>query len=281
MSISFVLITFLAQLAVGMTATVSVLPVGLVDKRFFKTVSFLSALFVAISLYTRYYATFKLPEVFGGGSGMTFLSAPAVLLGFFGLLSLFLWGRIQLRDIRVSQIELLGITAVGFAALVVDSLHFRPALPPFWIQSILLPLHFVSASLLLGGFLSGMIFGHYYLVSTEMPKRLLSIMAWILIGILLFRIAAVGMTLLLYKEIIRPGVDFLTTLTSFQGHGIFFWERVLVGLLIPSIVAVMIWRTARIGSNQSATGIMYVAIAFVFIGELAARYLFLISAIPL
>jgi hypothetical protein len=40
--------------------------------------------------------------------------------------------------------------------------------------------------------------------------------------------------------------------------------------------------TGRRGWVESVgTGIMYVAIAFVFIGELAARYLFLLSAIPL
>src|SRR5262249_23562779 len=95
------------------------------------------------------------------------------------------------------------------------------------------------------------------------------------------RIVAVGSTLLVYKDFVRPDIDFLGTLTSFEGHGIFFWQRVLVGLFIPAIVVGLIYGTARIGSNQSATGIIYVAIAFGFIGELAARYLFFLSAIPL
>lgn len=283
MSISFVLVTFLVQLAVGMTVTAAILPPALIDKRFFKTIAFWSFLFVGLALWAKHYAIFVLPAVFGEGPG----GSPALaragqwLLYLFGLLCLFLWARIKFRDIVVSRAELFFITAVGLAVLVIDSLLFRPTIGPAWSQNLLLPLNYLSASLLLGGFLTGMIFGHWYLVNTDIPKRLLTVMAWVLIGVLIFRVAAVGGSMLLYKEVIRPGTDFLATLVSFAGHGIFFWERVLVGLAIPAVVAVMIWNTARIGSNQSATGIMYVACAFVFIGELVARYLFLLSAIPL
>ena len=283
MSISFVLITFLLQLAVGMVATVAVLPPKLVDNRFFRSISLWSTLFTVGALVLRHFSHFSLPEIFrtAGPSSGTLWKADRISFYFFGALTLQLWFRIQFRDAVPSRGEIFTLSGVGLAALVVDALLFRPEISPAWAQDILIPLHFISAALILGGFLSGMIFGHHYLVNTEMPKKLLVTMAWILIAVLLFRAAAAGTTLLLYKEVIRPHSDFLTALISFRGHGIFFWQRVLVGFVIPAIVVVMIWSTARIGSNQSATGIMYVAIAFIFIGELAARYLFLLSAIPL
>jgi hypothetical protein len=282
MSVSFILVTFLLQMAVGMVITVAVLPPKLVDPRFFRSISFWAGLFTGIGLFARHRATLRLPEIFGAAR----VAAPSetwVFAAFYLFLALcvFLWLRLRLRETSVSRAELLLISAVGLVAVVLDSMLFRAGLPPSWAQNLLLPLNFVTASLVLGGFLAGMMFGHHYLVSTDMPKKLLVTMAWILIAVMVLRIAAVGTTLLLYKEIIRPDVDFLTVLTSFQGHGIFFWQRVLVGLFIPAVVVGMIWGTARIGSNQSATGIMYVAIAFVFIGELAARYLFLLSALPL
>lgn len=281
MSISFVLVTFLFQMAVGMMLTVAILPPALVDRRFFKSISFWATVFVILSLILKQYSRFELPAAFG-----VFLFQGAdrfgtILLLLFGLLCLQLWGRIRFREVQVSKWELILIAFVGLVAVVADSLLFLPRTQPSWVQQLLIPLSFVSASLILGGFLTGMIFGHWYLVNTDMPKRLLVTIAWILIGILLLRIASVGSTLLLYQSVIRPDADFLQALVSFQGHGIFFWQRILVGLVIPAIVVIMIWKTARIGSNQSATGIMYVAIAFVFIGELAARYLFLMSAIPL
>ncbi len=264
-------------------ATISILPPRLVDSRFFKSISFWAILFSVTALVAQHYSTFALPEIFGGAAvrSATLSGAGRILYYLFIAACLLLWGRLRFKEGNASQGLLVLPAVIGLGALVIDSLLFRPQIPPAWVQSILIPINFISTGLILGGFLSGMIFGHYYLVNTDMPKKLLVTMAWILIGVLAFRILAVGTTLLLYKEVIRPDTDFLAALISFQGHGIFFWQRVLVGLAIPAIVVAMIWSTARIGSNQSATGIMYVAIAFVFIGELAARYLFLLSAIPL
>lgn len=283
MSISFVLVTFLFQLSVGMIVTVSFLPPKLVDPRFFKSISFWAFLFIVLGLVLQSYSVFHLPAVFAVEEGSRRLLARAgrILFFFFGAVTFAQWFHLRFFQGNVSRIGLLLISSVGISAILTDAFLFRPNIPPFPVQDILLPLQSLSASLLLGGFLAGMIFGHWYLVNTEMPKRLLVTMAWILIGVLVLRILSVGTTLVCFGKFVYPEIPFLASLVSFNGHGIFFWQRVLVGLLIPAIVVWMIWNTARIGSNQSATGIMYVAIAFVFIGELAARYLFLLSAIPL
>jgi hypothetical protein len=268
-------------MAVGMVVTVALLPPKAVDPRFYGSIGFWAALFTAIGLFVRHRSSLTLSELFG--APMAIVSEAWVFAAFYVFLALcvFLWLRMRFRERAPSRWELVLISAAGLAAVSADSLLFRSALPPAWAQNLLLPLNFITTALVLGGFLAGMMFGHHYLMNTDMPKKLLVSMAWILIAVLALRIAAVGSTLLIFKEAVRPDIDFLTTLVSFQGHGIFFWQRVLVGLLIPAVVVGMIWGTARIGSNQSATGIMYVAIAFVFIGELAARYLFLLSAIPL
>ncbi|MBI2082495.1 MAG: hypothetical protein HYT76_02905 [Deltaproteobacteria bacterium] len=283
MSISFILVTFLFQLAVGMMVTVSFLPPKLVDPRFFKSISFWGFLFILFGLLLQHESVFQLPANFAVEEGSRELLARAgrILFFFFGAVTFAQWFHLRFFNGNASRPGLLFISSVGILAVITDAFLFRPNIPPLLVQNIVVPLQFLSASLLLGGFLAGMIFGHWYLVNTEMPKRLLVTMAWILIGVLILRVLSVGTTLLCFEKFVYPEVSFLNNLVSFQGHGIFFWQRVLVGLLIPAIVVGMIWSTARIGSNQSATGIMYVAIAFVFIGELAARYLFLLSAIPL
>ncbi|HEX5038063.1 MAG TPA: hypothetical protein VFX30_12970 [bacterium] len=282
MSISYILVLFLTQMSVGMVAAVALLPPKLVDARFFGSVGFWAFLFTGIGLFVRLKSTFHLPEIFGGASAVQGLSKAMWIsyVSFFALCA-FLWLRMRFRDVSPPKAELILISAVGLAGVVLDSLLFRPSLPPAWAQNVLMPMNFVTTSLILGGFLAGMMFGHHYLMNTEIPKKLLVTMAWILIGIMALRIVAVGATLAIFKEFVRPDSNFLDALVSIQGHGIFFWQRVLVGLFIPAVVVGLIYGTARIGSNQSATGIMYVAIAFVFIGELAARYLFLLSAIPL
>lgn len=282
MSISFILVVFLLQMAVGMVVTVALLPPKSVDPRFYESISFWALLFTIIGLFFLHRSEFHLPEVFGpvvvDGS---LRRLGTILFYVFGASCLVFWFRRRFLGAGVATPEVTVLALIGLGALAVEALLFRPALPPAWAQTLLLTLNFFSAAMALGGFLAGMMFGHHYLVSTDMPRRLLVSMAWILIAIIAFRIASVGVTLWVSKAYIRPDTNFLDTLMSFQGHGIFFWQRVLVGLFIPAVVVGLIWGTARIGSNQSATGIMYVAIAFIFIGELAARYLFLLSGIPL
>ena len=56
-------------------------------------------------------------------------------------------------------------------------------------------------------------------------------------------------------------------------RGMFFWSRVFFGLLGPAAFAYMVHETARIRSTQSATGILYIAVIFVVIGEFLARFL--------
>jgi DMSO reductase anchor subunit len=62
--------------------------------------------------------------------------------------------------------------------------------------------------------------------------------------------------------------------------GFFFWQRVGIGLLAPGILIALFDRTVRIGSTQSATGLLYVTVIFILMGEMISRYLFLTLGIP-
>ncbi len=67
---------------------------------------------------------------------------------------------------------------------------------------------------------------------------------------------------------------------SFRGYilsvsGIFFWQRVLFGLVGPGLLSYLTWETAKIRSTQSATGILYVDFFTVVVGEVLAKYLLL------
>lgn len=281
MSIAFILITFLFQMSVGMVVSTAMLPSKIIDHNFFRSISFWSWFFTGMGLIFWHQSTFTLPELFGGVISQESTRPTTIAMWIFGLLCFQLWFRIRWLGWAMPRFEIILIAVIGVVAVVINSLIFRPLLPPAWAQNILVPLHFVSATFVLGGFLAGMIFGHFYLMTVDTPKRLLVNMAWILIASMIFRIFAFGMTLFVFDHWVKPDTQFLSNLTDFMGHGIFFWQRVLVGLVIPSVVVALIYNTAKIGSNQSATGIMYVAIAFIFIGELAARYLFILSAIPL
>ena len=62
--------------------------------------------------------------------------------------------------------------------------------------------------------------------------------------------------------------------------GLFYPLRVAIGVVAPLLLAPLVWRTARMQSTQSATGILYAALVFVLIGELSARFLQLRTPLP-
>ena len=69
-------------------------------------------------------------------------------------------------------------------------------------------------------------------------------------------------------------------LTGVQGQGMFFWFRLLWGLVIPLALAAMSLHCARQRSNQSATGILYVDFFTVTVGEVLAKYLLVATTVP-
>ena len=67
----------------------------------------------------------------------------------------------------------------------------------------------------------------------------------------------------------------------FSIDGVFFWQRVLFGLVGPAVLAYMTWETAKIRSTQAATGILYVDLFVVIIGELVANYVLQATGLPI
>ena len=74
------------------------------------------------------------------------------------------------------------------------------------------------------------------------------------------------------------GADLGSLLSGASGLSIAFWMRVLVGLALPLVVAGMTWQCCRIRSLQSATGLLYVAVALVLAGEIASKLLLVLTA---
>lgn len=281
--ISFILVMFLYQFAVGCMILLALMPLKEVDIQFYRLSSGLSALLMAVGLFLQFYYPFELPKSFGVSSADARPWAPLALglyVAFF-LACLLLYVRMRLKKAHGAK-ALLYLTAIlGATALAAEGLVYRPAQLYGGFKNAVLPLHFLSAALFLGVFLLAMVFGHWYLVKS-MPKRLLARMAELLIAVLVFRIAVVAVTFWIYYRQVPGGKAALDGLMDIaRGHGIFFWERTLAGLGIPAVLSLMIWKTAKIGANQSATGLLYVGVVFVIIGEMISKYIFLLSGIPI
>jgi len=281
MSITVILNLFLAQMACGMLALCLFLPKDTVDRHFYKSIGLFSMIFIVASLIMRWHYPLTLPDTFASDSAATSYLFANILYGLVAASALMTWGITRFTVEKPFRFFLNAASILALPAVLIDSLIYLPQGEAVAMSALLVPIHFVTASLVLGGFLLGMIFGHWYLINVDMPKKLLVKMAWLLVGTLALKIIAVGLTFALQPESLAVGDGLMHMLISLKGYGLFFWQRILIGLAIPAVIAYMIWSTARIGSSQSATGIMYVGVAFIFIGELIAKFLFLFSTIPL
>lgn len=130
----------------------------------------------------------------------------------------------------------------------------------------------ITGSLLLGSTFAAMLLGHWYLNS---PSMKLDPLRWLLV---LMAVALVARGLL---STVAFGVHFNN---GFFTSG-FAWAGVamrwLAGLLGLTGMTWMTWQTLKIPNTQSATGILYVALVFVFLGELASAILTIETPIPL
>ncbi len=137
-----------------------------------------------------------------------------------------------------------------------------------------------AAGAALGGLFFGAVvlvmnLGHWYLVSRALPFRLLAR------GALLFAGLAAARTVLLCAAIAAdPRREGLSSLLSLERDALFFLFRVAWGIVGPLALSYFIWKTADMRSNQAATGLLYVALVFVLIGELLSSYLTVATGFP-
>ncbi len=122
---------------------------------------------------------------------------------------------------------------------------------------------------LLGSVNLAMLLGHWYLVVRGMaidPLKRLSV-ATLVATLLRLLVVAAALALGGWQEIAVR-------------EGIFFWMRAGWGLLGPLLLYPMVWGTVKIRSTMAATGILYVDVVAVVIGEVLGGWLSAIAHLP-
>jgi hypothetical protein len=124
------------------------------------------------------------------------------------------------------------------------------------------------AGLLLGFTMTAMFLGHWYLNTPTMQLMpLQKLLIWMAIATVLRGIlAAVGLTLE------ATTTDYFTSAGA-STNLLLVALRWLWGILGVGGLTWMAWQTLKIPNTQSATGILYVAVIGVFLGELTAQLL--------
>lgn len=147
----------------------------------------------------------------------------------------------------------------------------NPAIP--WSESFRtgLLLNSAASALLIGLSVGSMTLGHWYLVSASLSFEPLQRLTGILCLAVLARLGTSAFSMWSQAEYWNNTLA--NGLTGFLlGDGLFVACRFILGILLPGVLAVLAWRCSRIHSNQSATGILYVLVAFVFFGEILSKH---------
>lgn len=161
-------------------------------------------------------------------------------------------------------VPLLGTAALWAAALVE---------PGAQMAGLGGPLAVAAGGLALGTSVVGLSLGHWYLVTPTMSVQPLIRLTFLCLGALIAQVTL--LPLLLFGT----GISAAERELLFEQHWLFFAVRVTFGFVVPLITAVMVWRTARIRSLDSATGLLYVLATLILAGEIVARTLFFVTGV--
>lgn len=158
------------------------------------------------------------------------------------------------------------LLALGYIAAPVHA--WRAATGTSWTWSVV---GAISSIALLGSVNLAMLLGHWYLVVRGMSIDPLKRLTHATLASSIVRTAVVVVALLM------PGMWQAVAIRQ----GIFFWMRVGWGLVGPLALYPMVWGTVKIRSTMAATGILYVDVVAVIIGEVLGGWLSAGAHLPL
>ena len=198
---------------------------------------------------------------------------------------------------RLAEIAMLGVASITFLYLV-----FRyPKRLVYRLSIVFCALATVSAAILtfaaatkmalpaavagalcsaalLGSMTLAMLLGHWYLVVRGMAIDPLMRLTWAILAGIAIKTAAVCLSLWLLSHAgVGWGSPFYRLVVV---EGIFFWMRAGWGIVVPLLLFPMIHGTVKIRSTMAATGILYVGVVAVIIGEVLGGFLSSLISLP-
>jgi hypothetical protein len=130
--------------------------------------------------------------------------------------------------------------------------------------ALLLTFHLLSAALVLGTSMVAMSTGHWYLANAQLSFD-------ILIRLCRLFVLAIGIKAVIVAIYAISRFEEYWRLEDF--YKLVMGVRIAAGIVLAVVLALMSLSCAKRHANQSATGILYVAVVFVLIGETISLYL--------
>jgi hypothetical protein len=260
------------QLAVGGIAALAVPPFATIERGFYKSSA---GIFLGSALL---YLIGMIALVVRAGNASvatwTELAAWTLFTACTAAYLASLWDDTHARRVRWYPRALF----TGLAALVVTSTTYRVdgGLGP---ATVLYPFAFITGALSLGAVATGMLLGHWYLIDLGLSIHpLVRLFRWFAL-VTIAHVVVLLATVALMAVLPGPGADAVRAL--WQHHAALFAARLALGPLAALGIAWLIHRTLGIPHTMAATGLFYIAILFVLVGEMLGRLILFRTSLPL
>jgi hypothetical protein len=257
--VSQLLFTSLLALSLGSLLCLPLISVNEIGRGFFTlwvaTVGVLGAIALGLDM-----AGLAGAGAQAAGERMTLLLALTL-----ALLAAF-WAALRLGAMRSSTVLLIASALCG--ALVLREQAVAPALTPQ--EAALRVTSLLLSALAVGMVTVAMVLGHWYLVQLKLAIAPLRRLCDIFVGVLLVRLAVSVWGVV---ASLGQGYRFFGGNDPIPWEALILSQRVLFGFGGSLILAVMIRKTVALRSTMSATGLLYIAILFVWVGEFLSIYL--------
>ena len=261
-----------AQLAAGGVAGLAVPPFAVLERGFYKSSAAVLLGCALVFLGGRVALAVRNGAL---GAGETVEIALWTLFALsLALYLVALWGDSAPRRARAYTAAL----ATGLLALMSSALPYRPG-PLLAPATILYPLAFITGALALGGVAVGLLLGHWYLIDLGLSIDPLRRLFRYFMTVLIVHVVVLGATLLILALGSGPGAAAVALL--WREHGTLLALRLVLGPVAALGLGFLIYRTLQIPQTMAATGLFYIAILAVVVGELLGRLILFRTSLPL
>ena len=259
-----------SQLGVGMMLTLLFISPRSIGNSFFKFASLTAAILLAVVLGFN----FLFP------SPVRQSQLPVVFLLISAALTVIYNRIVDIDKFTAAFALLIGATGTGLVSVATDSLAFNRLMALGGWENWMLLVNHLAATALLGSVMLTMVFGHWYLVIPKLSIEPLMRLTKVLMAAIAVRILTIvaSFVVLRMKQAIPLEAVFRELLVQ---QGIFFWPRVIFGVLVPIVLSAMIWSTVKIRHTQAATGLLYLAVVALLFGEFFSKFLLFAVSIPI
>jgi hypothetical protein len=174
-----------------------------------------------------------------------------------------------------------GAGAIGVGLLLASLVAYYVSLPTWGFAGMLLSV--AAGTLAVGAVVLAMTLGHWYLVTPRLPREPLEELTLLLLAAIVLQAALLIINVAIPARETPEATAFVGS-TSL-GANPAFWLRIGIGLAFPALLAWMSHVSSKgYPKNEmammSATGLLYIAVGAVLVGEVLARGLLFLTGVP-